>query len=116
MSEARLIGMCGILCSECGAYLATKSGDEALRRKTAEEWSVQYGVALKPEDIYCVGCTVLEGPHIGHCSECGVRSCGLGRKLANFGRCPEYGCATITGFFNMVPEAKTVLDAEHTNA
>jgi hypothetical protein len=113
MSERKLIGVCGIVCSECGAYLATKNGDEALRKKTAEEWSKAYGVEIKPESVYCVGCTVPEGPHFHHCSECEIRACGLKKIVANCGRCPDYRCAAITGFFNMVPAAKAVLDAEH---
>ena len=112
MSEPRLIGVCGIVCSECGAYLATKNGDEALRKKTAEEWSSKYGVELKPEQVYCVGCTTREGPHIGHCAECDIRACGFRKKVTNCGRCPDYPCATIAGFVEMVPAAKAVLDAE----
>jgi len=112
MSEKKLIGVCGIVCSECGAYLATKNNDETLRKKTAEEWSKMYGIKLKPEDIICVGCVVQKGKHIGHWSECEIHACGAKKKVKNCGRCPDYACERISGFFKMVPSARDVLDAE----
>ena len=113
MSEKRLIGVCGIVCSECGAYLATMNNDESLRKKTAEEWSKMFGADIKPESIYCVGCITPKGKHFSHCSECEIRACGLKKKATNCGHCPDYPCETISGFFKMVPAAKAVLDAEH---
>jgi hypothetical protein len=113
MSENKLIGVCGIVCSECGAYLATKNNDEALRRKTAEEWSKTYKVDIKPESVYCVGCTTPEGRHFHHWSECEIRACGQKKGAKNCGHCPEYACEMINGLFKMVPAAKAVLDAEH---
>ena len=80
MSDTRLIGVCGLTCSDCGAYLATKNNDEVLRAKTAEEWSKRYSVDLKPADIYCVGCIIPSGRHIGHCGECNIRACGQERR------------------------------------
>lgn len=116
MSEKQLIGVCGIVCSECGAYLATKNNDEALRKKTAEEWSKMFGVDIKPESIDCVGCTTPKGIHFSHCSECEIRACGQKKKVANCGHCPDYPCEKISGFFKMIPAAKAVLDAEHKTA
>jgi hypothetical protein len=113
MSETTLIGVCGIVCSECGAYLATKNNDEAMRKKTADEWSKMYGVDIKPEAIDCVGCTTPTGNHFHHCSECEIRACGQKKRVKNCGRCPNYACEMINGFFKMVPTAKTVLDSEH---
>ncbi len=101
------------MCSECGAYLATKHRDEALRKKTAAEWSKIYGVDVEPESVCCVGCIVSDGPHFQHCSECEIRACGQQKNVANCGRCPEYACERINGFFNLVPAARSVLDGEH---
>lgn len=113
MSGKTLIGVCGIACAECGAHLATKNNDEALRRKTAEEWSKIYGVDIKPEAIDCVGCTTTTGKHFHHFTVCEIRACGQAKKVTNCGRCPDYACETINGFFKMAPAAKAVLDAEH---
>ncbi len=112
----KLIGVCGIVCSECGAYLATKNSDEALRQKTAEEWSKAFGVPIKAESVSCVGCITPEGRHFQHCSECHIRACGEKKQVKNCGRCPEYACEKIRAFFDLVPAARAVLDGEHADA
>ena len=112
MRAARLIGRCGIVCSECPAYLATKNNDQALRVSTAKEWSVRYGVPLEPADIRCVGCIASRGAHFAHCHECEIRSCGAERRVVNCGRCPAYGCERVSKFFEFVTAARAVLDAE----
>jgi len=113
MGEKRLIGVCGIICSECGAYLATKNNDEAIRQKTAAEWSKMFGAEIPPESIACVGCITPQGTHFQHCAECDLRACAQKKGAANCGRCPDYPCQKITRFFKMLPAAKAVLDAEH---
>jgi hypothetical protein len=112
MSDKKLTGACGIVCSECGAFLATKNNDPALRKKTAEEWSKMFNVDIKPESIDCVGCTTPAGPHFHHCSVCAIRACSRRKNIENCGRCPDYPCNTLDGVFKMVPEAKTTLDIE----
>ncbi len=107
---AKLLSYCGLDCSGCPAYLANRDDDQALREKTAPEWSKTYGADIKPEDINCVGCVAAEGVHIGHCGECEYRRCGMSRKLSNCGECPEYACAKLQEFHKMVPDAKSNLD------
>lgn len=104
-----LIAKCGLDCSECDAYKAYTNNDDALRQKTAEVWSQQYGHPVKPEDINCVGCQA-EGVHIGYCSICEIRACATERKLANCAQCPEYGCEKLTGFLERAPQAKVNLE------
>ena len=112
MSEKKLIGVCGIVCSECGAYLATKKDDEALRKKTAKEWSKMFGAKVKPSDIVCVGCTATKGKHFHYCAECELRACGHKKKAKNCAHCNLYACEKLEGFFKMAPHAKKTLDAE----
>ncbi|MBN2133083.1 MAG: DUF3795 domain-containing protein [Sedimentisphaerales bacterium] len=107
---AKTLGVCGLDCAACPAFIARKTDDQALREKTAAEWSQQFQVEFKPEDINCVGCLKVEGSHIGHCSECEIRTCGLGRKVDNCALCSDYPCETIAGFLAKVPPAKANLD------
>ncbi|MEO0085264.1 MAG: DUF3795 domain-containing protein [candidate division WOR-3 bacterium] len=107
---AKLIARCGIRCDMCPALEATRRNDDELRRKTAGEWSMTYGVDIKPEDVNCVGCTEA-GVHIGHWDECHMRRCGQERKLANCGLCPDYACAELEKLFKMVPDARRELEA-----
>ena len=107
---AKTLSMCGLDCTACPAFVAHKANDQALRVKTAAEWSKQFGVALKPEDINCVGCLKTEGVQIGHCADCEIRRCGLARKVRNCALCPDYPCEKIDRFVANVPPAKANLE------
>ncbi|HON93694.1 MAG TPA: DUF3795 domain-containing protein [Sedimentisphaerales bacterium] len=106
----QMLAVCGLDCAVCPAQIAHKTDDQALRVKTAAEWSKQFNVALAPEAIDCVGCLTLDGPHIGHCGECEIRKCGLSRRVKNCALCGDYPCDTIGNFIANVPSAKANLD------
>jgi hypothetical protein len=105
-----MIACCGLVCTECPAYLATQNGDDELRKKTASDWSKFYGHVIQPEDINCEGCQSESGRLLGHCLECKIRQCCLERKVANCASCPDYGCEKLMAFINQVPEAKAKLE------
>ncbi len=106
-----MIAYCGIDCNACPALIATRTNDEALRRKTATEWSKSFGHEFKSEEVNCTGCTST-AKHIGYCETmCEIRKCARGRKLANCALCPDYGCTTLAGFQKNAPEPKARLDA-----
>ena len=107
---SKMISVCGLDCSVCPAHIAYLTDDQALREKTAAEWSKAYQAELTAVMINCVGCTASDGVHIGHCYECAMRKCGLDRRVDNCGVCPDYGCATIAGFLAKVPPAKANLE------
>lgn len=106
----KIVGVCGIVCSDCPAFIAYANDDQELRIKSAKEWSEMYKADIKPEDVNCVGCTVEGNPKISHCAECEIRECGVGKKIVTCADCSDYSCETLNNFFKMVPEAKTTLD------
>jgi len=108
--DTKKLAVCGLDCAACPAFIARKTDDQALRVKTAAEWSKQFNADLKPEDINCVGCLEPEGVHVGHCSECEIRKCGQTRKVANCALCDDYPCETIGQFLANVPPAKANLE------
>lgn len=97
------IGSCGIDCNECNAYIATQNDDDQLRAETAELWSKQYNVPIKPENINCTGCNE-EGAKIGHCDVCQVRKCCIDKQVANCGNCDQLPCNILNDFFKMFPD------------
>ena len=99
----KLIAYCGLNCAECGAYLAMKNDDQALREKTAAEWSKMHSFNFTPEMINCSSCKGT-GVKVGHCSECEMRKCASGKGVVNCGACSDFKtCKTINDFIAMVP-------------
>jgi hypothetical protein len=106
----KLISFCGLLCNECGAFIATKANDDKKRAEIAQLWSKQYGVNLRPEEINCDGCTSDSSRHIGHCSVCEIRKCGKQKGILNCAHCNEYPCKQLEDFFKVVPDNRKRLD------
>jgi hypothetical protein len=106
----KLISFCGLLCSDCGAFIATQSNDNKKRAEVAQLWSKQYSVNLKPEDINCDSCASNSDRHFSHCSVCEIRKCGKQKKIANCAHCTDYPCEKLSAFLKLVPDAKSRLD------
>ncbi|MFC2079684.1 DUF3795 domain-containing protein [Candidatus Bipolaricaulota bacterium] len=106
----RLIATCGLTCTECPAYIATKSEDAAALETLAKTWSEQYEATLSADDCACDGCHSTVGPWMSHCSECEIRACGTEKGVENCANCTEYACEKLVKFFEFVPDAKTMLD------
>jgi len=106
----RMIAYCGIVCTDCPAYIATQTNNRALLESTAKQWSEQFNVPIPPEGILCDGCLAQSDRLCGHCYECTIRACGMQHKVANCGVCPDYGCEQIKAFLVQAPEAAKVLE------
>ena len=108
---SQMTAICGLICSDCDAYIATQNDDDEKRVEVAQLWSQQYNVEMKPSDINCDGCMSGSDRHIGHCQVCEIRKCGQEKGVENCAHCDDYACEKLEGFFKMVPDAKTRLDA-----
>ena len=88
--------MCGLDCSSCPAFVATKNNDNNLREKTAKEWTARYvsqnKPPIKPEDINCLGCLSGNEPLYQNCSRCEIRKCGLAKGIKNCKECKDHKC------------------------
>jgi len=109
----RIIGYCGLVCSDCSAYIATQANDRAALEEVAARWREKYNAPnMTVESVVCDGC--LGGKKVRHCGnwfECQIRACGMARDVANCGHCDDYACDKLQAFFQIVPDARTVLDA-----
>jgi len=100
----KMIAYCGIDCAGCDAYKATQNNDQALREKTAVEWTKMYNFDFTPDMINCASCKG-DGAKIGHWSECEIRKCASEKDVVNCGACGEFKtCKTINDFLAQVPD------------
>jgi hypothetical protein len=101
----KIIAYCGLDCAECGAYLAHQNNDQALREKTAAEWTKAFNFTFTPEMINCTSCKG-DGVQVGNCSQCEMRKCAVEKGVVNCGACGEFKtCKTINDFIAQVPKA-----------
>jgi hypothetical protein len=106
----QMTSMCGLICSDCDAFIATQNNDDEKRSEVAKGWSEQYKAEIKPEDINCDGCISDSDCHFMHCQVCEIRKCGKEKGIVNCAHCDEYACEKLEEFFKMVPDAKKHLD------
>ena len=106
----KMIAYCGLVCTECPAYLATQKDDDAERKKVAEKWNKEFDGNFKIEDINCDGCLAESDRLLGFCQQCEIRKCGQKKGVVNCAYCDDYGCEKLTKFFNMAPAAKKNLE------
>ena len=94
----KMIAYCGIDCSECGLYQAWLNNDQALREKTAAEWTKVHNFIFTPDMMNCTSCKG-DGVHIKLCTECEIRNCAIGKKVITCGTCVEFKTCTIINNF-----------------
>ena len=87
---SKIIAVCGLICDDCRAFIASQNDDDELRKEVVKAWSTKEE-PLKLEDIDCDGCTAGRRLH-SFCAVCDVRICGLQRKVANCAYCENYPC------------------------
>jgi len=105
-----MISHCGLICTRCDAYLATRTMDADRAAEVAAAWSRQFQIQVEVEHVWCDGCLV-GGRKCAHCGECEIRACAMERGVANCGRCEEFACERLEAFFGMVPQARATLEA-----
>jgi len=105
-----MIAFCGIVCTDCPGYLATREDSDDKRRSVAELWSEQFRTAIRPEDVNCDGCLEHGGRLFRLSLGCKVRECGRARMLANCAHCGEYPCQRLGFVLDAVPAARDTLE------
>lgn len=105
-----IVAYCGLLCHECGAFQATRDNDNEKRALVAQQWSKEYKVDLKPEDINCTGCP-SEGENVfNYCHVCEIRKCAKENDVLTCAHCYDYPCEKLDKFFQRALDCKTRLD------
>jgi hypothetical protein len=84
---AGMMSACGVLCSDCPAYLGDAKG-VAHQERTVEAWRRIYGLNEKPENIRCGGCCGPDDQLFHTSRSCKARLCC---RSKGFSTCAECG-------------------------
>lgn len=95
--EKALVGACGGYCGGCTDYLAYINNDEKLKRKLAEEFSEQFSMNIKPEDVGCLSCHA--SIHKPWCASCSIRQCTEERGILTCAFCDEFPCEKLQKYY-----------------
>jgi hypothetical protein len=114
MTMEGMIAYCGLICTDCPAYVATQADDRQALETVAAEWRKQFSEpAITADTIICDGC--LGGGRLsGYCSTCEIRACAVERlgplPPVNCAHCDDYACQKLDDFLGHVPDARALLD------
>ena len=116
---SEMIAYCGLNCSTCQIYLATREMDPEKQRRMREQIVIAIkkylGEEKRLEDITdCDGCKAQSGRLYSNCQKCQIRKCASEKGLENCAYCSEYPCEKLSKFFESEGEqagAKKRLDA-----
>lgn len=108
----KMVAYCGLVCTDCPAYVATQASDQDALERTAAMWREQFNAPeITADSIVCDGCSTTDGRLSGYCSMCEIRACALERSLGTCAPCAEYdGCGKLAAFHEHAPEARATLD------
>jgi hypothetical protein len=106
----QLIAYCGLICTECPAYVATQVNDwETLEQGAAQAREQLGDPSITAEMGLCDGCT--GGGRLSACTaDCEVRTCGVTRSVVNCAHCDDYVCDKLARLFEQIQGAQPVLD------
>jgi hypothetical protein len=106
-----MIAYCGIVCTDCRAFIATQRNDRKLKEEVAKAWSTDKET-LKPEDMNCDGCLATGGILYKFCATCEVRLCGYEKGVENCAYCREFPCVKLTSLWKSegATKAKATLE------
>jgi hypothetical protein len=106
----RMVAYCGIVCTECDAFIATQAEDRTALEQMAKRASEEFGMAMTVEDAMCDGCLATTGRQIGYCTQCAIRACGVDNLVENCAHCEEYACPRIEVFAKPGSKHRATLD------
>ena len=89
--STKIIAYCGLVCTECPAFIATQENDLDRLKAQALEW---YGKEDEATFCLCDGCTT-DGRKNNFCQECRVHLCAKKRGVINCAYCDDFGCETL---------------------
>ena len=105
-----MIAYCGMECSKCEGYLATKENNDEKRKEVAEKWSIQYKADITPEQINCNGCKSNDSKFFFTENICEIRKCNIEKGNEHCAKCEDYTCKKLESFIEFAPEVGVALE------
>ncbi len=109
-----MISYSGLDCTKCEAYKYTQQNDTDALAELARRWDEHHDDATyAPDDLVCDGCH-SDNLNV-YCGRCGVRACGLSRRLENCAECQDYPCDKLRLEWESWHDADWTLAKENLN-
>ena len=89
-----MMSACGVICSECPAYLATAKGS-AHQQLTVDAWRRIYGLSETAENISCGGCLGPDEDLFHTSGRCLARRCCRRHGFSSCAECPKESCQDL---------------------
>ncbi len=89
-----MMSACGVLCSNCPAYLAAGKG-HVYQQDVADAWHRIYDLNFSAEQITCGGCLGPDADLFCTMGSCAARKCSISKGLASCAECAEPECAEL---------------------
>jgi hypothetical protein len=96
-----MIAYCGIKCSDCKVFQATRNDCEKTRKEMAHKWSERFGWNLGPDDMCCDGCLIEGGRVFAYCKNCETRQCAREKAVENCAYCEHFDCDKLQTIWGM---------------
>jgi hypothetical protein len=106
-----MIACCGLVCSECPIFKATRDDDGAARAAISAFYAEKHGMAIPPGEIACDGCVADGGKLHANCRECAIRNCCRGKGLPHCGLCKDAPCDQLKKLHDQSHAAKHCFEA-----
>ena len=102
----KMIAYCGLVCTDCQAYLATQADDRDALQRVADQWADG-----QIDKVMCDGCKATTGRIIAYCTQCAIRPCAIERGHDTCAACAEMDdCAKLAAFLEHATNAKATLE------
>lgn len=111
---ARMMSACGVLCSDCPAYLGDVKGI-AHQQCTVAAWKRIYGLNESVEKIACGGCLGPDDQLFHTSRTCKARRCCRSKGFSTCAECPIEVCPDLEGaqsLWDGVPDLAKTLSRE----
>ncbi len=106
-----MIAYCGLDCSACEAFIATRENDDTKRAAVAEKWTVTYNTEMTKDQINCQGCKSTGKRFFFSENRCEIRKCNIEKSNANCAECSDYKCQKLEEIIAMAPQVGVALES-----